>query len=96
MLLLVGAWSSRQFDGVLLLVGAWSSLQFDGVLLLVGAWSSRREMQQHAHLELRVLLFMDPRCLRQDEEGGWARDIDVGDKENKEEMGARFLWHGVT
>ena len=46
--------------------------------------------------ELHVLLFVDPQSMWQDEEGGSARNIDFGDKENKEEMGARLLWQDST
>jgi hypothetical protein len=46
--------------------------------------------------KLHVLLFMDPQSMWQDKEGGWARNIDIGDKENKEEMGAWLLWKDST
>jgi hypothetical protein len=46
--------------------------------------------------KLYVLLFMDPQSMWQKEEGGWARNIDIRDKENKEEMGARLLWQDST
>jgi hypothetical protein len=79
------------------------------VLLFVGAWYLRQEMQPREPPELQVLLFvdpqppklhvllfMDPQSMWQKEEGGWARNINIGDKENKEEMGARLLWQDST